>query len=707
MRKDTKTTARSDKRLAVTATVIISFALLLCAYFFTEAYEKLNDSIRQERVEAVQEIGVLLSDRVQSLRQRYLKYVELYKDDVEQDVDSMDDFRTVFQDKEFVLLCMEDGSFITLSGEKAVVANTDLFAKVINSIVPGDDFISTDIWGDCWGFFVKLDDVYTEDGKVEGFILTTDDNEYDAAAVLPLYRGFGASYVINNEGDVQTRPDNYQGEELFDGENVISSLREKGVPSSIIASLESSLDSRNVDTQFTVEINDETWLVQCVPNPAGSNVIISIPVSKTAEGTFTGMSEVTLMICVLIILISALLFVWVVYYIRNIHRSELEKEKITAKSSFMSKMSHDIRTPLNAIIGLNRLARDSVYEPEIAADYLDKSFVSCEYLLSLINDVLDMSKIESGKMVIYRDAFDMRKLLENMIQIHETTAKDRGLQLKLETGHIEEGDHIGDALHIRQCLVNLLSNAIKFTPNDGTVTLRYSEKKLDSDEVEATFTVEDTGIGMSEEFQRNIFKPFEQEHSSMTGAQTGSGLGLSIVNSLVNLMDGTVKARSAPGEGSSFTIMLPLSVSGKTTIEDEPQNEREFPTGLRLTVAEDNFTNRIVVSKLLEKLGEKCDQAEDGQKALELFEASDPGAYDMIFMDIQMPVMDGLEAARAIRASAHPDAGKIPIVALSANAYKEDVEQSLNAGMQGHVSKPVDSKNLREAILRYYPDKNG
>ena len=298
----------------------------------------------------------------------------------------------------------------------------------------------------------------------------------------------------------------------------------------------------------------------------------------------------------------------------------------------------------------------------------------------------------------------MKELLDTVVQLEVYPASEKALTFRLDCPENIHPGFFGDAVRIKQCLINLTSNAIKFTPEQGTVTLTYREQMEDDRYTRVYFVVEDTGIGMSEGFMKQMFHPFEQEQSSLTSAHVGSGLGLAIVHSLVTLMNGTIHAESKINQGSRFVIELPLERTELS--EAEPENERtdELPAyllGKRILLAEDNEINREIVAELLTGLGFVVDGAANGAEALERFKQSSMGYYSIILMDIQMPVMNGLEAVAAIRKSAHMDAQRIPIIALSANAFEEDVEKSLANGMQAHISKPVDINTIKKLFVKY------
>jgi PAS domain S-box-containing protein len=370
-----------------------------------------------------------------------------------------------------------------------------------------------------------------------------------------------------------------------------------------------------------------------------------------------------------------------------------------AKSDFLSRMSHDIRTPLNGILGMTTIAKAVNKDPE-TDNCLNKIDSSGHFLLGLVNDILDVNKIESGKMKLYPEPYAFAEFSEYLSSIIEPLCADKNIKFVVDADEVQSQIILADKLRVSQIFINLLSNAVKFTPKGGTVWFEIRNGGVVGDSVRTNFVVRDNGIGMSEEFQKKLFDPFEQESAQIDYSRNGSGLGLSIVKKLVEMMGGTISVKSAPGQGSEFNVSLVMPMSNAdssqvTSYADIPAAEL---AGKHVLVAEDNEINQEIILKLLEMKDMHATVVSNGEEALKRFEASRPYWYDIILMDIRMPVMDGLMAAKKIRALDRPDAETVPIVAMTANAFDDDVKECLAAGMDMHLAKPIDTGHMFKII---------
>ena len=376
------------------------------------------------------------------------------------------------------------------------------------------------------------------------------------------------------------------------------------------------------------------------------------------------------------------------------------EEASAAKTAFLSSMSHEIRTPMNAIIGLDKIA---LCDPNISSatrDELEKIGSSARHLLSLINNILDMSRIESGRMELKQETFSFREFLDQISIIIHGQCDDKGLSFICDKKEPLDEYFIGDDLRLKQVLINILGNAVKFTDAPGTVTFTVEQEALDADSRMLRFTMADTGIGIDSRFIPKLFDAFSQEDATTTNRYGGSGLGMAITKNMVDLMGGSIEVESEKGLGTTFTVQIPLRKADSAVAgTDAVHHAQEVSlAGLHILIVEDMELNAEILTDLLELEDMTVEWAENGKRAVEMFEHNEAGHFNMILMDMRMPVMDGPAATRAIRSLPRPDAAEIPIIALTANAFEEDVTTCLEAGMDAHMSKPVDVELLKELM---------
>ena len=377
-----------------------------------------------------------------------------------------------------------------------------------------------------------------------------------------------------------------------------------------------------------------------------------------------------------------------------------------AKTDFLSNMSHDIRTPMNAIIGITTLMKNELHEPEKLAEHLDKLETSGQLLLGIINDILDMSRIESGKTTLNIEKMNLSQQVSRLDSIARQQAGQRRQTFTVKTD-LQHENVLADPNRLNQVLMNILSNAVKYTPTGGHIRLEVEELPRNEHYARYRFVVQDDGIGMSEAFQKTLFDPFTREEKSGINKVQGTGLGMAITKSVVDLMGGSISVESATGKGTRFEVVLEFPID---TEADTVQQAQALPeeadaasplSGMKFLCAEDNAINAEILEMLLETKGAGCTICSNGQEIVDAFASVKPGDYDMILMDIQMPVMDGLEATRRIRSSENPLGRTIPILAMTANAFLEDMQKSKEAGMDEHLSKPVDISALEQVVKRF------
>ena len=374
-----------------------------------------------------------------------------------------------------------------------------------------------------------------------------------------------------------------------------------------------------------------------------------------------------------------------------------------AKTEFLQRMSHDIRTPINGILGLVEIGEYYREDPETQSECRRKIRDTSHLLLELVNEVLDMGKLESGELVLEEIPFDLIPLLDAVGVPLEQTAKSRGIRIEWLPWEVQHTELVGSPIHLKRLLMNLASNAVRYNKDNGSVTLSCRELEDKGNTAWFEFTCADTGIGMSEAYQQHLFEPFTQEHSTARSTYGGTGLGMSIAKSLVDKMGGTITFTSKQGEGTTFHVILPFRICqpGELPPQVTKAPAPDALQGMRLLLVEDNTLNMEIAAFMLENVGAELTKAQNGQEALDIFRESPAGFFDAILMDVMMPVMDGYQATRAIRALERPDAAAVPIVAMTAHAFTDDRQRAYEAGMTAHLAKPLESAVLIRTLQRW------
>ena len=453
---------------------------------------------------------------------------------------------------------------------------------------------------------------------------------------------------------------------------------------------------------YTFELGDSQWVLEVMPE----------------NGWNSNEKLYRLWGCGLLIVLLLTGFVFMIMLLHRTQESEntvvklnkklqkaLEQAKTASveKSNFLFNMSHDIRTPMNAVIGMTSLIRHDAGNKDKVIEYADKIDISSQHLLGIINDILDMSKIEAGKTVFKYDDFSILNFIQKINNLFHSQIDEKKQTLTTKKNIRHEWVN-GDQLHLMQIFNNLLSNAVKYTQEGGEIQFLVEECETNSSVyAKYRFLVRDNGIGMSADFKDKIFDAFTRAENSVTNKIQGTGLGMAITRNLVEAMGGTIDVESELGQGSCFEVLIDLRIAEDRFVSSAEQAEKDEPAGnvlkgMRFLCAEDNELNAEILMELLKIEGAECTICENGKRVLEAFEQSAPGDYDMILMDVQMPVMNGYEATKAIRRSSHELAKTIPIIAMTANAFSEDIQHSLAAGMNAHVSKPIEMKVLEKTI---------
>lgn len=551
------------------------------------------------------------------------------------------------------------------------------------------------------------------DDNLETYFLVKPEMESDVLDMLQTYTQYGrlATAVCYADGKYLAKDDAFRADNFYDYLYKYNNL---------------SIDERNAIREQVLNDNEGVGYLKyknlkrqdCIfayaacGKTANWYVFVSVPTNDFVTGQLLSFFPL------IIIIFLAVLFVfniWRLLIIMSELRQSVTRERIanSSKSSFLSRMSHEIRTPLNAVIGYNTIAKNEIITEKDDSEYkqaeskvldcLLKSEIASKHLLAIINDVLDMSAVESGKIKVAHELFDFRGLITSLTTVFYSQAKAKKVEFEVLCDTLTEEWFVGDQVRTNQILTNLLSNAIKFTSEGGTVTLKIQQSEVNTNTTLIHFEISDTGIGMSPDYLERIWLPFEQADLSISRRFGGTGLGLSITKNLVSLMNGEISVESTLGVGTTFYVDLTF---GRT---ERPHNsdvsvgtfaKMDFG-GTRILLAEDNVMNMEIAKELLESANLIVDNVWNGKEAVERFETSKTGTYAAILMDIQMPEIDGHKATRMIRASEHPEAKTIPIIAMTADAFAENVADAHAAGMNDHIAKPIDVSVLFETLKKY------
>lgn len=541
------------------------------------------------------------------------------------------------------------------------------------------------------------------------------------------YDGNNTVYVTDKNG---VKLFNSQSREILQGNNTYAVLENmEYVHGSSFEETRQTLEKSGIAYSNAFLQGTEYYYALYQMKNADWTLLFLVPSSYVAVNTVRLVNSTMVMVLVFMGILVLLSSFFIFYTVRLQHKAVLDAERKNnkelsnavlaaqtayktaesanhAKSAFLANISHDIRTPMNAIIGLAELLEHDTQQTHKNTEYVRKIKASSQQLLEIINNILDMSKIESGKAAMNMAEFDIQEILKQLEAGFSTQAEAKGLTFVITAHELHHEWLCGDKGWVIQILGNLLSNAIKYTSDGGRVSLDVFElDQTSGNYAKLCFRVKDNGTGMSQEYLGRIYESFSREENTQMDSVQGTGLGMTIVKNLVDMMGGSIDVESTLGEGSCFEVILDFRIVDKKLqkafIEDKSKPDGNRLEGIRFLCAEDNQLNAEILEDLLQIEGAVCDICTDGYQAVDKFEHSKPGEYDMILMDIRMPDMNGYEAAKAIRGSSHPMAGKIPIIALTANAFSEDVQKSLAAGMTMHLTKPIDIELLSEAVHLY------
>ena len=571
----------------------------------------------------------------------------------------------------------------------------EVFRQAEDSFVIRYDEVSREKWGEFLVYGVHLAaPVSCGEAEIVGAVGLVPIAEIAEQMRLESFDGEGIAVVMQRSGDIITASQQYS---TLDNNFLTPLERAQFKNGGSLAACRRAVErGESLFVEYNLDGDSYYALFQSLDHHTGNEwyLVVRVSTQVTADQVRTLIFRSLPFFFVLGALL--LLITYFVYHTMNAAKVARASEQ--AKSAFLANMSHEIRTPLNGIVGLQYLMRHSLEDPVRLKGYLKKAEISASFLQSVITDVLDMSKIESGQLEIYPKELDLNAMVEEVRILLENQVESKGLDFRVEYGGLEAPFVQGDGLRLKQILTNLLGNAVKFTPEGGTVSLTVRQV-LSGETAETTFRVADTGCGMSPDFLQRIWLPFEQERR--VASQNGTGLGTTLSKTLVEKMGGTISVESQPEQGTVFTFSIPFPVvtpPEEGAVPGDAQDGAWTLANKRILAVEDNEINRMIVVSILESQGCELTEVCDGQEALDAFAGSPPGHFDLILMDIQMPVMDGYEATRRIRALPRPDAGTVAIIAMTANAFSEDIQRALAAGMDDVATKPLDIKLLLKKI---------
>ena len=735
---------RNNYRNLILGCCMAGIAMLLAFFFLYHTY--IQDIIYEERLNQMEEITrqmfQSLEDVIDSHWDRVTEESNYLRDANVQTTEELCRYMkkkyelSAYADQKITLMAVDsEGGFYTESGNRGLFRDLDYFEESPEKISFVFDSMTDN--QSKMVFLNRLPEpIHLQDGEKETFILyfgiAQDMEQLNPYFNCDAYDGNNSVYVLDDNG---FKLFNSNQVELIKGHNVFSVLQNmKYLHNSSFEKTKAELEEKGCSYSNAVLDGTEYFYGLRRMDNAEWTLIFLVPAEYVATNTLKLVNFVTIFIVIftLIVAVFVILGISFVMYRNQQDAIRMERENSAkletvntklrqakqaaeeafqvaqeasrSKSSFLANMSHDIRTPMNAIIGMTSLIKHDAGDKGKVIEYADKIDTSSQHLLGIINDVLDMSKIEAGKTVFKYSDFSILDFMQELDTIFHSQISEKKQTLTIIKEDIRHEWVNGDQVHLTQIFSNLLSNAIKYTQEGGEIQFLIEECESNSSVyAKYRFLVIDNGVGMSADFKNTIFDAFTRAESSLTNKIQGTGLGMAITKNLVEAMGGTIDVESEPGQGSCFEILMDLKIAEDKSVSLISQTEKDEPEdnilqGMKFLCAEDNEINAEILTELLKIEGAECTICENGEEILKTFEQSAPGEYDMILMDVQMPVMNGYEATQAIRRSSHELAKTIPIIAMTANAFSEDIQHSLAAGMNAHISKPVDMKMMQKTI---------
>lgn len=705
------------RRLQTIGIVVLFVFLIFASIFIVKQFMGLNASVEYERSVFISQIAEQMKNNVMTSRKNHLENMQNFAvilDEVQPE--SFEEVRSLFPayaEADAVNRLFFLSLDCELYGIDGVKQWTSLpydgyFLDALSEQYT-TDFIRIGMNQEFMVYSALISKPVRIDGhEIAAILYGWDSSEYRATLSSRLFEEKSSSLLVGRNGNIAIYPDD--GDQESYGYNIFTYLTDQGMTEDSLAVIKGLIQGTE-DRTVLCEIEGSRWLFSTAYYSELYSIFIMLPIQTTSAGTYQnlyGLIAGVVVSFLILFFFAGMILLSLSVRQRTQQEKELQTELLLktaqAKNEFLAKMSHDIRTPLNGIIGMNYIASTRVApESTEIKECLEKVDSAAKYLLGILNDILDMSKIESGEVRISKTPFSLESLQADIQSLVLSQAEGKNIRFIMDAPKVTGYDYLGDELRLKQILMNLLSNAIKFT-EQGSVTLSIQVQPSMGEKDQVQFAVRDTGKGMPQEFMEHIFQPFTQENDSIAADYGGSGLGLSIVKSFVELMGGRIEVNSELGKGSEFTVSLLLEKIERKVSEEAilpvTENACSF-AGKRVLLCEDNDLNAEIADMILKGHGLEVERAENGQIGVALFVRSAQGYYDMIFMDVRMPKMDGYEATRAIRQLERADARQVPICALSANAFSEDIRQSMEAGMNEHLAKPLDVALLAGVLKKY------
>lgn len=735
--------AKSYRKL-ILGCCMAGIAMILAFFFLYHTY--IQNIIYEERLSQMEEITRQmfqnLEDVIDSHWDRVTEECNYLRDANIQTTDELCRHMkkkyelSAYADHKITLMAVDsEGGYYTEKGYRGLFRNLDYFEESPEKISFVFDFM-TDNQSEMVFLNHLPEPIHLQNGEKRTTILyfgiAQDMEQLNSYFNCEAYNGNNSVYVLDDNG---LKLFNSNQVELIKGHNVFSVLQNmKYLHNSSFEKTKAELEEKGCSYSNAVLDGTEYFYGLKRMENAEWILIFLVPAEYVATNTLKLVNFVTIFIVIFTVIAAACVMLGILFVMRRNQQEAIRVERENnakletvntelrqanqaaeeafrvaqeanrSKSSFLANMSHDIRTPMNAIIGMTSLIRHDAGDKGKVIEYADKIDISSQHLLGIINDVLDMSKIEAGKTVFKYSDFSIADFIQELDTMFHSQISEKEQTLTISKENIRHEWVNGDRVHLMQIFSNLMSNAIKYTQEGGEIQLLAEEcESKSSVYAKYRFLVSDNGMGMSADFKDMIFDAFTRAENSLTSKIQGTGLGMAITKNLVDSMGGTIDVESEPGQGSCFEIFMDLKIPEERSVSPASQTETDeqdgnILQGMRFLCAEDNEINAEILTELLKIEGAECTICENGEEILKAFEQSAPGDYDMILMDVQMPVMNGYEATKAIRRSPHELAKKIPIIAMTANAFSEDIQHSLAAGMNAHVSKPVEMRVLEKTI---------